>query len=261
MRERHVSIVVGGSRGIGQAIAGSLAGRGGNVFVIGRNQQRVNETVEGLAKPTTGRHIGRVLDAAEPQDMSEMAAGCAEEFGRVDLLVFSAAVFGGPDTRMPPQVLDLPLTSWQHAIAVNLHGVFLANRAVLPMMIAQRAGEILNIGSALTPHGMRGRPLAAAYSATKFALAAFTRTLATEVSEFGVRANVVFPGPISTPLIEGTSLAGPFRGQITAHQFAEALLRLLELPSDCVPADPYILPMKGAGPVQRNRGATDGAGA
>jgi len=260
MRQGHVSIIVGGSRGIGQAIARALAARGGNVFVIGRNRQRVDETVGGLAARGIGQHIGRVLDASDPDDMSEMAAVCSQKFGRVDLLVFSAAVSGLEDiSKIPPQLMDLPFAGWRKALEVNLHGVFLANKAVLPLMIAQGEGDILNIGSALTPRGMRGRALAAGYSATKFALAAFTHCLAAEVSEHGIRVNVVFPGPIGTPLIEGTTLAGAFGGQVSAEHFAQAVVRLLELPADCLPADPHILPMMGRSPAVGSRGARHGA--
>lgn len=228
--------------------------------MIGRNLERVNATIKGLATVGIGQHLGRVLDASNPDDMSKMAAVCAEELGRVDLLVFSAAIFGlENDTKIPPQMLDFPFAGWRRALDVNLHGVFLANRAVLPLMIKQGEGEILNIGSALTPHGMRGRAHAAAYSATKFALAAFTHGLASEVSEHGIRANVVFPGPISTPLIEGTTLAGPFCGQMTPEHFAQALVHLLEFPVDCVPADPHILPMRGANSTPQSRGTGNGA--
>jgi 3-oxoacyl-[acyl-carrier protein] reductase len=260
MRQGHVSIIVGGSRGIGQAVARAVAARGGNVFVIGRNRQRIDETIQELTALGTGQHIGRVLDVSVPDDMSEMAAVCAETYGRVDLLVFSAVVSGYEDiTQLPPQMLDLPFTAWRKALDVNLHGVFLANRAVLPLMIKQGGGDIINIGSALTRRGMRGRAHAVAYSATKFALTAFTHCLASEVSEHGVRVNAVFPGAVTTPLIERTRVAIDFGGQMTAEHFAQAMVRLLEFPVDCVPVDPYILPMMGSGSSVQSRGAGNGA--
>lgn len=244
MKPGHVSIIAGGSRGLGQAIAHALAARGGNVCVIGRDRKRVEETVAQLAARELGQHLGLALDVSNPADMAEMAASCAEKFGRIDLLVFCAAVSGYENiTKIPPQVLDLPVTAWRRAVDVNLHGAFLANRAVLPQMILQGEGNIINVGSALTPRGMRGRPHAAAYSATKFALAAFTRSLASEVDEHGIRVNVVFPGPVSTPLIEGTTLAADFGSPMSAENFAQAVVRLLDLPVDCVPVAPYILPL------------------
>lgn len=260
MRQGHVSIVVGGSRGIGRAVARALAGRGGHVFVIGRNRQRLEETIDELTTLGSGRHIGRALDASSPDDMAAMAALCTETYGRIDLLVYSAVASGDGDaSQLPPQTLDLPLAAWRKALDINLHGAFLANRAILPLMIRQGEGDILNIGSALRPHGMRGRAHAAAYAATKFALAAFTQCLAAEAAEHGVRVNAVFPGPVKTPLIERTPLAIEFGGQMTAAHFAQALVQLLEFPVDCVPVDPYILPMMGGGANTQGRGAGNGA--
>jgi NAD(P)-dependent dehydrogenase (short-subunit alcohol dehydrogenase family) len=259
MKQGHVSIIAGGSRGIGQSVARALAARGGNVFVIGRNRQRVEETVKHLAALGMGQHFGLVLDVSNPDDMAEMAASCAERFGRIDLLVFCAAVSGYEDiTKIPPQVLDLPLAAWCKALDVNLHGAFLANRAVLPLMIRQGEGNIINISSALTPRGLRGRAHAAAYSATKFALAAFTHSLASEVSEHGIRVNVVFPGAVSTPLIEGTTLAREFGSSMTSEHFAQALVRLLDFPIDCVPVEPYVLPMMGIGSAVQSQGTSNG---
>jgi NAD(P)-dependent dehydrogenase (short-subunit alcohol dehydrogenase family) len=262
MRRDHVSIIVGGSRGIGQAIARALAARGGNVFVIGRNRERIDTTLQDLKTLGAGRHVGRVLDAAVPDDMSQMAAVCLEMFGRADLLVFSAVVAGYEEvTRLPPQVLDLPAVAWRKAIDVNLNGAFLANKAVLPLMIRQGDGDIINIASALTRYGMRGSAHAAAYSATKYALAAFTHCLASEVSEHGVRVNAIFPGTVATPLIDSTALASRFGGQIAAEHLALALIGLLEFSAHCTPVDPYILPMPGSGLSFQVGGARDGPSA
>src|SRR4029078_3208155 len=115
----------------------------------------------------SGRHVGRLLDVSKPTDMDEMSRSCRQEFGHVDILVVSVVVAGYDDAsgQMPPQVRDLPLAAWRHAVDVNLHGAFLANRAILPLMIERGEGEILNIGSSLTPRGMKGRAHAAAYYA------------------------------------------------------------------------------------------------
>jgi 3-oxoacyl-[acyl-carrier protein] reductase len=249
MRPGHVSVIVGGSRGIGRAVAHELAARGGNTVVIARDRGRIDAALAALPPPAQGHHVGRALDISSPDDMDEMARLCRREFGRVDLLVVSAVVAGYEEHSglLPPQVRDMPLSVWQRALDVNLHGAFLANRAVLPLMIAQGSGDILNIGSALSPHGMKGQPHAAAYSATKYALAGFTHALAAEVVDLGVRVNIVFPGAVLTPLIEGTAIAAPFGGHISAQQAAQAIVRLLQFSADCQPLDPHILPMPGGG--------------
>lgn len=260
MRRDHVSIIIGGSRGIGRAIARALAARGGNVFVIGRHRERIDTTLRDLKALGAGRHIGRMLDAAVPHDMSEMAAICSETYGRADLLVFSAVVAGYEEiTRLPPQVLDFPPDAWRRALDVNLSGAFLSNKAVLPLMIRQGDGDIINIASALTRHGLRGSAHAAAYSATKYALAAFTHCLALEASEHGVRVNAIFPGTVATPLIDNTALASAFGGQITAEHLALALIGLLEFSAHGTPVDPYILPMPSSGLSVQEPGARDAA--
>jgi NAD(P)-dependent dehydrogenase (short-subunit alcohol dehydrogenase family) len=107
---------------------------------------------------------------------------------------------------------------------------------------------------------MRGRAHAASYSATKYALAAFTKCLASEMSERGIRVNAIFPGTVATPLIEGTALASEFGGQITAEHLADSLVRLLEFSIDCLPSESFILPMPGSGLNAQDRGAKDGTG-
>jgi 3-oxoacyl-[acyl-carrier protein] reductase len=249
-----VSVIIGASRGIGRALGRGLARRGGSVVAVARDPHRLTETIAELRESgPEGDHCSFAGDVSSAVDMQRLASVCAERYGAVDLLVISAAVAGyeGDQTRLPPATRDLPLTAWQRAIDVNLHGPFLASRAFLPMMTARGEGDILNICSSTTPHGLRGTALAPGYSATKFAVAAFTRVLAEEAAEFGVRVNAVFPGPVEAPLIDGTMLARPFGGAISADNFAEAIIRLLQLGGSMVPLEPHVLPM----PLRRRAGA------
>jgi 3-oxoacyl-[acyl-carrier protein] reductase len=246
MRAGHVSAVVGGSRGIGRALAKRLAARGGHVVVVGRDRERVDATWRELVElGPDGRHMALSLDVASPQDMQRLAAVCSDEYGRVDLLVVSALTAGYEG--LPPATRDLPLAAWQRSLDVNLNGVFLANRAVLPMMLAQGEGEIVNVCSSTTPHGLAGRALAPAYSAAKFAVAEFSRMLAAEVANEGVRVTALFPGPVETPLIENTVLSALFGGRVGAENFADAVLGLIEASGDAFAVDPHILPMRVAG--------------
>lgn len=244
MREGHISAIVGGTSGIGRAMARALARSGGDVLIVGRNADRLAETLSELQALRTGRHTACRLDASDPDDMDELGAICRHEYGRVDLLVVS--VVAGPHdghARLPQQVRDLSLVEWNRVLDVNLHGVFLANRAILPLMLERQAGDILNVCSAISPQGLRGRAHASAYSASKFALAKLTACLADEVSSRGIRINAIFPGPVRTPLIEGTMLDRAFGGRIEADDFAEAVVGLLGLSSDCIAWAPYILPI------------------
>jgi 3-oxoacyl-[acyl-carrier protein] reductase len=245
VRAGHVSVIVGGSQGIGRALAVALARRGGSVVAVGRNRERLAATLAELRRSGPGVHTVEALDVSVPGQMDALAAACGRDYGHVDLLVVSAAVAGYETEagRLPPSTRDLPLAAWQRALDVNLHGVFLANRAFLPMMLARGAGDILNIGSALTPHGMRGKALAPGYSASKFAVAAFTRALAAETAETGVRVNALFPGTVDTPLIAGTMLDKAFGGRIRVESFAESVIAFLQAGEGAFVPDPYILPM------------------
>jgi 3-oxoacyl-[acyl-carrier protein] reductase len=253
MREGHVSVIVGGSSGIGRALAVELARRGGSVVAGGRSPERLAATLAELRQAGPGEHRAAAHDVSAPGEMQALASACETGYDRVDLLVVSAAIAGYESDagRLPPSTAALPLEAWRRALDVNLHGVFLADMAFLPMMLRQGAGAILNIGSALTPHGMRGRALAPGYSATKFAVAEFTRVLAEEVADSGVSVNALFPGTVDTPLIAGTALDRAFGGRIEPTAFARAVVDLLLVTEGAGVPGPYILPMKTDAPPSR----------
>lgn len=240
----RVGVVTGATSGIGRAMALALAARGDRVVAVGRSPDKLDLLRTDLTAAGPGvAHRVMGLDVASQADMAGLRA-TLDEIGRVDLLVASAAVgrkLGGRS--FPPPTADLPLEDWQMMIDVNLHGVVLANMAVLPLMRAQGDGDILNIGSSTTPRGLRGTALAPAYAATKFALAQFGRDLDAEVAEDGVRVRTIFPGPVETPLISGTALDGPFGGRIGDENFTRSLLAMLDFPHDMALRDPHILPV------------------
>lgn len=246
MTPRPVGVVTGGTSGIGQAIACELARRGHDIIVVGRNVDRLRDTLAVLRDvDADGRYVAAPLDVTSDSDMAELAALCDREFGRVDVLIASAGIgmAEGQGRRLPTATKDLPFEEWQAVLAVNLHGVFLCNTALLPRMIAQGGGTIVNIGSSTTPHGLRGQPLAPAYCASKFAMSEFSRQLADEVGEHGIAVSTVFPGSVETPLISDTLLDGPFGGSIAAHSFAGAVCDLIELGEAIELPDPHLLPM------------------
>ena len=243
MKAGHVSAIVGGSRGIGRALARRLAARGGHVVAVGRDAARLQAALRELEElGPEARHAALALDIAVPGDMRALAEACAERYGRIDLLIVSALDVGYEG--LPPRTADLPLSAWQRSLDINLHGVFLANVAVLPMMLAQGEGQIINMCSSTTPHGLSGTALAPAYSASKFGVAEFSRQLATEVAEHGIRVSALFPGPVETPLIENTGLSAPFGGKIAAENFAETVIRLIGAQGHDAALDPHILPMR-----------------
>ena len=220
-----------------------LAARGDVVVAVGRDPARLADVAKALAQAGGGPHLTLRLDVASESDMDELRRQ-VEALGRADLIVCSAAVGRGLGGRMfPPPTAELPVESWQAMIDVNLHGAFLANMAVLPLMLAQGDGDIVNIGSSTTPRGLRGTALAPAYAATKVALAEYGRLLADEVGPDGVRVHTIFPGPVETPLIEGTMMDGPFGGRISGAHFTEAVIGLVEMGHAMAIKDPHVLPV------------------
>ena len=246
-----VGVVTGASSGIGRAMALALAARGDRVVAIGRSLEKLGTLGTELAEAGPDQpHLALGLDVADPGDMARLQA-MLDGIGRADLLVCSAAVGRGLGGHtLPPPTAELPLAHWQAMIDVNLSGVFLANRAVLPLMLARGDGDIVNIGSSTTPRGLRGTALAPGYAATKFALAEFSRGLAAEVGPDGVRVRTVFPGPVETPLITGTMLDGPFGGRMSDASFTEAVLGLVALSREMDLTDPHLLPV----PTRARRG-------
>lgn len=236
----RVCIITGATSGIGREMALLLASRGGEVWGIGRNGERLaslETELEGLA-PGAGHRV-LALDVAAPDDMGRLGR-LLKERGRADLLVASAVA---KPAGFPPRSRDLSLADWQQQIDVNLHGVYLANQAVLPLMLARQDGDIVNISSSTTPRGLKGTPLAPAYCATKFAIAELSRAMAEELAPEGIRVQSVHPGAIDTPLIADTHLAAPYGGAMSARSFATALTGLIELGRQMAVPSPFLLPM------------------
>ena len=247
-----VAIVTGGSSGIGQATSIALAKAGFHVCVIGRTKRYIQATIDQLNilsqsdDPVT--HLGLELNVNNQDDMQEMAAMALDNFGRIDLLISSAGIGKkmGSGRVMPHSTATLPADEWSEVIGVNLTGTFLSNRAVIPTMLAQRSGHIINVCSSTTPKGLRGTPYAPAYSASKYGVVGLTESLSEEVAANGIKVQAIFPGPVETPLVDNTMLARPFGGAITAKHFADTVMHLVTQPDDAIIVHPHVLPFRGA---------------
>jgi 2-dehydro-3-deoxy-L-rhamnonate dehydrogenase (NAD+) len=191
---KRVAIVTGAARGIGRAIAARLASAGFTVAVADRDESQAQFTSEEIAN-ATGRHIFALhVDVADSASVRQMADSVLQEEGRIDVLVNNAGI-GGP---VGP-VATYPEDGWQQVLAVNLTGVFLCARAVLPTMLAQRSGRIINIASI---SGKEGNPNMAAYSTSKAGVIGFTKALAKEVATQGIYVNCVTPAVIETDILK-----------------------------------------------------------
>ena len=240
MTYKKVAIVTGGSSGIGRATCIALAKANYFIVVVGTNLQRINETLNLL--PTSG-NLGLSLDVTKEQAMITMAAKTIEYFGRIDLLVASVGLGKSTSERLVPySTASLPYDEWKAILNVNLTGIFLSNRAVLPIMIEQKLGHIINICSSSTRHGLKGEPYAPAYCASKFGVVGFTESLAQEVSSYGIRVQAIFPGLVQTPMIAQTALVSRYGGVMNVDDVAETIIYLTIQSVDATIIHPHLIP-------------------
>ena len=198
------AIITGAGRGIGRAIAIAFALEGADVLVASRTLSEVTATAEGVR--ALGRNaLALNVDVSNRDEVERMVARGLEELGKVDILVNNAGTYGsiGPLVENDPE-------KWVRTVSINLFGAFYCARAVLPFMIRQRRGKIINLsgGGASSP-----LPNFSAYAASKAAIVRLTETLAEEVQPFNIQVNAIAPGAVNTRLTDAVLAAGPAAGE------------------------------------------------
>jgi 3-oxoacyl-[acyl-carrier protein] reductase len=188
--EGKVALVTGGSRGIGRAVASSLAEDGASVVVSGRDAGRVETTardLEAMGVPV----LGVTADVARREDADRLVDSARGRFGRIDILVNNAGI-----TR-DNLLVRMKDEDWDQVLGVNLRGAFLMTRAVSKVMMRQRGGRIVNIASVA---GAMGSPGQVNYSAAKAGLIGMAKAAARELAHWGILVNAVAPGLIDTDM-------------------------------------------------------------
>lgn len=182
------AIVTGASRGIGRAVALRLAAAGARVLVHGTNA----DLLAGLAMEIGPDATWLAGDVADPDTAARAVAQAGAAWGGVDILVNNAGINSRSST------LDMALDDWQRVLDVNLNGTLHFCRAVLPGMIARKAGKIVNVSSTTgkTPH----KNAAPAYGASKAAVNYLTMHLAREMAPHGIHVNAICPGPVESDM-------------------------------------------------------------
>lgn len=191
--EGRVAFVTGGGGGMGRETARLLAEAGAHVTVCDRDGGAARETAEIIGK-AGGTARADEVDVSDSRAVDRAVAAAAEALGPVDALVNIAGIY------RVAAVEDITDDDWAGMFAVHVNGTFYTCRAVLPGMIAAKAGAIVNMSSL---HAVRGQANAAHYAAAKGAIIGLTRSIAREKGPLGIRANAVAPGPIDTPLWRG----------------------------------------------------------
>jgi NAD(P)-dependent dehydrogenase (short-subunit alcohol dehydrogenase family) len=189
------AIVTGGGAGMGQAVAKGFAREGAKVVVADVNSGDGQATVAAI-RQAEGEAIFVRADVSKPAEVEALAAAAVEQYGRIDILYNNAAIqLHGQDARAH----ELSEEVWDRTYAINIRGVWLCSKYVIPVMLAQGGGSIIQVAS---PTGLTGcAPGYTAYSSSKGGVIALTRVMAVDYARDGIRVNAIVPGATETPLI------------------------------------------------------------
>ena len=215
IQEGRVAIITGGGRGIGRAVALRLASEGAGVAISYRSN---DETAEAAAEEVRTAGVRCEIfkgDVSSPDDVAALVKGVNDAFGRIDILVNNAGL-----TR-DNLMMRMKEEEFDEVISTNLKGTYLCTRAVLRPMIRARWGRIVNVSSVV---GLVGNPGQANYAASKAGIIGFTKSVAREVAQRNITANVVAPGYVETELTGGLpeEIKDQIRGQVPIGRFGEA---------------------------------------
>ena len=183
-----VALITGGGRNLGRETARSFAEAGADIVVTSRTLSEVEKTAEEVRK--IGRKaLALVMDVTNFADVQEVVRRIVSEMGKIDILVNNATA------RSHKSIVDVSEEEWRNVIETNLMGSFYCCKAVVPYMIQQKGGRIINLSSRA---GLRGRPNLTAYCASKGGVNQLTRSLALELAPYNILVNAIAPGLLNT---------------------------------------------------------------
>ncbi|MDP2930300.1 MAG: SDR family NAD(P)-dependent oxidoreductase [bacterium] len=191
-----VALVTGARRGMGKADALTLAKQGAKVAVTDINLEECQQVVEEI-KANGGEAMAFKMDVSNKAEVDKVFDEVVKKWGRLDILVNNAGVF------LPKPFLELTEEDWNKTIDINLKGEFLCAQRAAKEMIKNKWGRIINIASIASGQVGCGYPGGAHYSASKGGITAMTETMALELGRTGITVNVIGPGAIDTPMIQG----------------------------------------------------------
>jgi len=199
-----VSIITGGSGGIGRAVASAFAKEGSNMVLTSRTRSQLEEVRNDLGNYSSIIEVFET-DVSNPKHVNRLIAFALERFSTIDILVNCAGIYGPIGL-----ITDIDCDKWIETVNINLYGTFLCMKAVLPTMIKNRKGKIINFsgGGATSPF-----PRFSAYAASKAAVVRLTETIAEEVKEYTIDVNTIAPGAVNTRLLDQVLQAGEAAGK------------------------------------------------
>ena len=196
-RQDSAAAVTGGARGIGYAVAERLARAGVRVALWDLDRARAESSAKELA--TAGKVIAVAVDITDEAAVARALAETTQQLGKLDIFVNNAGIAGASKT-----LWDYTPEEWRQVFRINVEGMYLCCRAVVPQMIERGYGRIVNVASIA---GKEGNPNAAAYSASKAAVMGLTKSLAKELATKGVIVNSVTPAAVKTEIFQQISQA------------------------------------------------------
>ena len=182
-----VALVTGATKGIGKAVTDIFIRQGGTVIAVGRN----SSALESLKEEYGEKLLSYQCDVADEQAVRDLVKAAIDKTGRIDILINNAGIYMEDKAPFVQQNSSI----WKKKIDINILGTLYMTHAVLPHMIAQRGGRIVNVASVAGIYGIRDM---VDYSLTKGAILSFTTSLAREVGEYNITVNAVSPGNINT---------------------------------------------------------------
>ncbi len=236
-------IVTGAASGIGHATCHALARESAQVVVVDIDPERVESTLGGLRDAANDKnaHLGMSLDVRDEHAMASMADKTLERFGRIDALVASAGILRGTGS-VPKPLVKIDSAEWDQVLDTNLKGMFLSNRAVLPAMMKQRAGDIINISSV---SGKQGRAHDSPYCASKFGVIGMSESLAEEARGHGIRVQIVIPDAVKTPMWDQNGPVPCPADALPPERVADLIIYLLKQPRDTMMLGVTVAPFRG----------------
>lgn len=235
LKEKKI-LVTGGTRGIGRSIAQTFAKNGAHVMILGTNEEKAQETVadlKQLAVDPEQKFEYKLVNLSQHQQVIEVLESIEKSWGALDVVVNNAGI-----TR-DNLLMRMSEKDWNEVLDVNLKSIFSVCHQVIKSMLKARRGKIINISSVI---GLTGNPGQVNYSASKFGVVGFTRSLAIEVAKRGICVNCIAPGFIATDMTADLTEAQkeeilrkiPMQKLGTAHDIAQAALFLASSMSDYV---------------------------
>jgi len=226
----QIALVTGGGTGIGKAIAKAMLAEGAKVIIVGRKENILKE-----AKADLGAGVDTIVcDVTDESQVNNVYEKIMENHGKLNILINNAGMAARG------KAYEMSYDMWKKVVDVNLNGAFLCARGAMKIMVPQKSGRIINIGSI---SGQMGRPENAPYTATKFAVEGLTRAFALDGRDHGVAVSVIHPGNVATNIWKGREAMSEREGLIPLEDLGKLAVTMLTMSPNVNILNSVILPI------------------